>query len=116
MSSAWFQLPVHNAAPPSLHGVRKGSGFRGHHTELLTAVRGLDTRAFLVSDSTYLLIHLGNFFESVDAFPPVGYDAARPHLPRQRCSDRRARRALAPATRDLAAPGVFFHPHDHQPV
>src|SRR5208282_2544907 len=24
MSSAWFQLPVHNAAPPSLHGVRKG--------------------------------------------------------------------------------------------
>src|SRR5271167_4320737 len=24
VSSAWFQLPVHNAAPPSLHGVRKG--------------------------------------------------------------------------------------------
>src|SRR5208337_1333142 len=24
MSSAWFQLPVHNAAPPSLHGVREG--------------------------------------------------------------------------------------------
>src|SRR3984885_7093628 len=23
MSSAWFQLPVHNAAPPWLHGVRK---------------------------------------------------------------------------------------------
>ena len=23
MSSAWFQLPVHNAAPPSLHGVRR---------------------------------------------------------------------------------------------
>src|SRR5271157_4027256 len=24
MSPAWFQLPVHSAAPPSLHGVRKG--------------------------------------------------------------------------------------------
>src|SRR5208337_226296 len=24
MSSAWFQLPVHSAAPPSLHGVREG--------------------------------------------------------------------------------------------
>ncbi len=23
MSSAWFQLPVHNLAPPSLHGVRR---------------------------------------------------------------------------------------------
>jgi hypothetical protein len=23
MSSAWFRLPVHNAAPPSLHGVRR---------------------------------------------------------------------------------------------
>ena len=24
MPSAWFRLPVHNAAPPSLHGVREG--------------------------------------------------------------------------------------------
>ncbi len=24
MPSAWFRLPVYNAAPPSLHGVREG--------------------------------------------------------------------------------------------
>ena len=24
MSSAWFQTPVHDAAPPSRHGVREG--------------------------------------------------------------------------------------------
>jgi hypothetical protein len=24
MPSAWFRLPVHDAAPPSLHGVREG--------------------------------------------------------------------------------------------
>ena len=32
MPSAWFRLPVHNAAPPSLHGVREGPFPRFHTT------------------------------------------------------------------------------------
>ena len=32
MPSAWFRLPVHNAAPPSLRGVREGPFPRFHAT------------------------------------------------------------------------------------
>jgi hypothetical protein len=42
MPSEWFQLSVHNAAPPSLHGVREGPFPRFH-----TTMRRSDSRPSL---------------------------------------------------------------------
>jgi hypothetical protein len=102
MSSAWFRRLVHNAAPPSLHGVREGPFPRFH-----TTMGRCDS---LPSFSPRFVSFAGRYHRSVPCSSPAAQDKAadqpgvgKPDLPPAMTME---------TTRSPKFPG---NPDDHSP-